>query len=143
MKTLSTARSLLLASRQNVCVNFTNSALYADHHAVIKEIARNHRRRNHHSCTRMSLGDISNGSSSNYKSDFSDYRSKGVSFGDKEQSLDDIAMKNNVGIASAHFAYIITRPTTFLKDGRSIKKVSASKSVSGYGVQMLFCVIFV
>lgn len=40
----------------------------------------------------------------------------------KENSADDVEHR-------ASFAYIITRPTAFLKDGPSVKKVAASKSV--------------
>lgn len=51
----------------------------------------------------------------------------------KKQHEDDNAKENCTGEETQHvlakFAYIITRPTSFLKDGPSIKKVSASKSV--------------
>ena len=40
----------------------------------------------------------------------------------KENSADDVEHR-------ASFSYIITRPTAFLKDGPSVKKVAASKSV--------------
>jgi hypothetical protein len=108
--------------------------LHSDHHSVIKEIARHHRRCSNFSGNRTSLGDISNGSYSNYKNDnqYSNSQAKnGVAFNNDQELVSDMGMNTTNNIPSAQFAYIITRPTTFLKDGRSIKKVSASKSVSG------------
>jgi hypothetical protein len=50
-----------------------------------------------------------------------------------KQHEDDDAKENSNGEETQHalaeFAYIITRPTSFLKEGPSMKKVSASKSV--------------
>ena len=130
LKTLSSARSLLLAGRQNVCVNFTNSALHSDHHSVIKEIARHHRRGSNHNGNRLSLGDISNGNVSNYTNASTDSRTKGLAIKNGEELMGQLNLKNNSNVQVAKFSYIITRPTAFLKDGRSVKKVSASKSVS-------------
>ena len=128
LKSLYSARSLIPAGRQNVCVNFTNNALHSDHHLVIKEIARCHSRCSNRSENRMSLGDISNGSISNCKNDSNICRTKSYhSTGSDQDCVSDFCMNKN--IPRTHFAYIITRPTTFLKDGRSLKKVSASKSV--------------
>lgn len=137
LKTLSSARSLFPAGRQNVCVNFTNSSLHSDHQSVIKEISRHHRRYSNRTENRTSLGDISNGSY--YTNDHNQSRTKNfvASENDRECSS-DVGMKHITNIPFAHFAYIITRPTTFLTDGRSIKKVSASKSVRVNCAQILY-----
>ena len=128
LKTLYSARSLIPAGRQNIYVNFTNNALHSDHYLVIKEIARCHSRCSNRSENRMSLGDISNGSISKCKNDSNICRTKSYhSTGSDQDFVSDLCMNKN--IPRTHFAYIITRPTTFLKDGRSLKKVSASKSV--------------
>ena len=133
LKTLSTARSLLPAGRQNVLVNFTNNALHSDHQSVIKEIARHHRRHNNRSFNRQSLGDISNGSYSNHENGCKESQIKNVACHDDRGYISDIDMKSktSAGTMFAEFSYIITRPTCFLKEGRSIKAVSASKSVRG------------
>lgn len=130
LKTLSSARSLFPAGRQNVCVNFTNSTLHSDHHSVIKEIAHHHRRCNYRSENRTSLGDISNGSNSLDTNNINGSRkSNSFPFHKSQENNGDVDIdpKNNTHLAK--FAYIVTRPSTFLKDGRSMKKVSASKSV--------------
>jgi hypothetical protein len=58
---------------------------------------------------------------------------------------DDDAKENSNGEETQHvlaeFAYIITRPTSFLKDGPSIKKVSASKSVSANRKRLLYALV--
>jgi hypothetical protein len=124
LKTLTSARSLLPAGRPIVCINFTNSSLHSDHHSVIKEIARHHRRCSNRSENRMSLGDISNGSNvSRTQNSFA--------FGNtySQDCEINMGMNPNNKMPLAQFAYIITRPTSYLKDGRSMKKVCASKSV--------------
>jgi hypothetical protein len=123
LKTLSAARTLLPGGRQNVSINFTNGSSYGDHNNAVKEIARHHRRRN-----RLILGEVNTGSIpvAPHSKD-AHVGIKNVKF-DVEDEQENI---NSIGeIRYANFSYIITRPTTFLKEGRSIKKVSASKSVS-------------
>lgn len=45
---------------------------------------------------------------------------------------EDVQENPTEDVDKAHFSYIITRPTAFLKDGPSTRTVSASKSVSRY-----------
>jgi hypothetical protein len=86
--------------------------MYADQNAVMQEISRHHRR----SCHTSPMENTSNAFQKTDDRDFT-----------QEQTMID---ENNENIAdSAKFAYIVTRPTTYLKDGPSVKKVSASKSV--------------
>jgi hypothetical protein len=125
LKTVSTVRSFLPGRRSNMSISFTNSSSHGDQNSVIREIACHHRRRN-----RLSLGDISTGSYA--KGSFSigdeENREKNVQFNDNndQENVNEIGMNH---VKFAKFPYIITRPTTYLKDGPSLKKVSASKSV--------------
>lgn len=61
---------------------------------------------------------------------------------DDDEEDDDDGKENSVADDTveqqARFAYIITRPTAFLTDGPSTKKVSASKSVRCDGVGVFY-----
>ena len=83
-----------------------------DQDAVVQEIARQHRRRrrNRGNKENTTKGCIIDGTNDNAK----------------KQDAGDLL---ELPLERPHFAYILTRPTTLLKDGPSTRTVSASRSV--------------
>lgn len=82
----------------------------ADQDAVVREVVWHHRGRRSITSTAQPL--------TNRGDD--DTNSKENNVEDDDDAADHVL---------AAFSYIVTRPTAFLKDGPSVKKVSASKSV--------------
>jgi hypothetical protein len=119
LKTASTVRGLIPGRRHTSSTNFANSVMYADQNAVMQEISRHHRRSCHTSL-------MENTSNAFQKTDDRDFTQEQMLI---DENNENIADSNSNHSHSAKFAYIVIRPTTYLKDDPSIKKVSASKSV--------------
>lgn len=120
LKTASTVRNVLPLGRASTTTTFTNTNNFVDQNSVLQEIARHHRR------PKQLSNDDSNRKLR--QSLCSEYSSKGHQEVD-EEDLENMGPKNQHSSPEPHFSYIITRPTSFLKEGSSGRKVSASKSV--------------
>ena len=94
--------------------NGERSLALQDQDAVVQEIARQHRRR------RRNRGNKENSTTSKLSS------IDAKNDDDKNQTASD---PQQVPLERPHFAYILTRPTTLLKDGPSTRTVAASRSV--------------
>ena len=121
LKTASSVRGVFTGGRNNSNnsnVPFSASMMNKDQNAAIQTIASNHRRT---STNRLSLSDPHRMNDENHFITNNDnIENYDVSKVESKQSSND---------SEAKFAYIITRPTTFLRDGPTVKKLSASKSV--------------
>ena len=122
LKTASSVRGVFTGGRNNSNnsnVPFSASMMNKDQNAAIQTIASNHRRT---STNRLSLSDPHSMNDENhFVTNNDDIENYDVSIVESKQFSSNHS--------DAKFAYIITRPTTFLRDGPTVKKLSASKSV--------------
>jgi len=100
-----------------------------DQDAAVQEIARQHRRR------RRQRGNKENSNSSSRKASS---KSNNNSKNDHQETNNNTPQQQPTPLERPHFAYILTRPTTLLKEGPSTRTVAASRSVRVFLLICLF-----